>query len=381
MLRFKGCRQAGNEVLICVLLMIITGMLFFGLRPKQYCTANWVQWHDDDPGIGISGRGMASAEGVDFAAWQENGFTVAMAFKPEFDAQSGFQFLLVAHDGADARQMVIGQWRTHLMLMNGDDYDRRRKAPKLFVDLKDHGATVFLVLAAGIHGVDLFLNGQREMGGGDPHLKLQWPGGDGLAWMVVGSSVDGNHGWQGDLLGLAVFKGALDADAAEELYRRWLGQGEFSVMRRDGVAMLHPFNERGGEIAADISGNGVHLALPVQRPLLRRELLAPPWRHVEFAGWLAVDVTLNFFGFWPLGFFLAAAFRRWLRLAPYNWQAAICCCFLFSLSIEIAQAWMVARSSHMLDLLLNTMGGAAGALLYNKIRATAARVLWQFAAH
>jgi glycopeptide antibiotics resistance protein len=38
-------------------------------------------------------------------------------------------------------------------------------------------------------------------------------------------------------------------------------------------------------------------------------------------------------------------------------------CFLLSLAIELAQAWIPSRSSQMLDLMLNTLGGATGVAL------------------
>jgi glycopeptide antibiotics resistance protein len=39
-------------------------------------------------------------------------------------------------------------------------------------------------------------------------------------------------------------------------------------------------------------------------------------------------------------------------------------CGAISLTIELAQAWIPSRSSQMLDLILNTLGGGIGVLLH-----------------
>ena len=55
---------------------------------------------------------------------------------------------------------------------------------------------------------------------------------------------------------------------------------------------------------------------------------------------------------------LRADFGR--ATARRNLLLCIGLCFMLSLIIELSQAWIPSRSSQVLDLLLNTLGGAVG---------------------
>ncbi len=85
-----------------------------------------------------------------------------------------------------------------------------------------------------------------------------------------------------------------------------------------------------------------------------RHLRTPAWRWPDADGdW--VDAALNFFAYLPLGLLLRP------RL-PFPAAAALA--FTLSLAIELLQAFLPSRDSSLRDLLLNTLGGAAGWLLF-----------------
>jgi glycopeptide antibiotics resistance protein len=76
------------------------------------------------------------------------------------------------------------------------------------------------------------------------------------------------------------------------------------------------------------------------------------------------DVTLNLLGFIPLGFFLSALRSDFGGAAARrNLLLCVGLCLALSLVIELAQAFIPSRSSQLLDLLLNTLGGAIGVTL------------------
>lgn len=78
-----------------------------------------------------------------------------------------------------------------------------------------------------------------------------------------------------------------------------------------------------------------------------------------FASWanLGGQYTANVILFLPFGFFLPCLWSRYRSFTP---AAAGC---LFSLAIELAQIFNF-RSTDIDDLLMNTLGAAAGGLLY-----------------
>ena len=98
--------------------------------------------------------------------------------------------------------------------------------------------------------------------------------------------------------------------------------------------------------------------------VLKRRILVPPWINFSFNGGLISDVLVNFLGFIPFGFILfATLLRSSAAIEKKAFLITVAVCFLLSLSLEITQAWIPSRSSSMLDLVLNTLGGVAGTIL------------------
>lgn len=86
-------------------------------------------------------------------------------------------------------------------------------------------------------------------------------------------------------------------------------------------------------------------------------LIAPPPRDRS-----GLDLILNLLGFVPLGFLLAAA-QRGYRSALAGGVWAVLGCALLSLFVEVLQNYLPTRVASNVDLLTNTLGGAAGVLL------------------
>jgi len=342
--------------------MIIAGMLFFGLRPKGYQPANQVQWIEDGPGISFDRFAVAFTRSEDFSTLRESGFSLLFAVRPEISSRPDFRILIAVHDGDDARQLVIGQWRNWIVAMNGDDYDARRKVRRINVDFSGEQGAVLVAFTSGERGTHAYLNGKLFKT--YSALQLNWPNDGGNARLVVGNSVYGRHPWRGQLTGLAVFDTALGEQSIDALHSEWQETGIFAFSEQEGLTMLFPLVEGEGQVAHDLSGNSTHLQLPSRMQILKKEVLAPVWHLAENTSDFVLDVILNFFGFMPLGVVLAAVLERGRRLRRYYWQAAILFCLAFSMSIEVAQVWLPSRYSHLMDLVLNTLGGAAGAGFY-----------------
>ena len=47
-----------------------------------------------------------------------------MAAKP-LNQEECFNFIFAIHNGSDRNQLLLGQWRSWIIAINGDDYDHR----------------------------------------------------------------------------------------------------------------------------------------------------------------------------------------------------------------------------------------------------------------
>jgi glycopeptide antibiotics resistance protein len=129
--------------------------------------------------------------------------------------------------------------------------------------------------------------------------------------------------------------------------------------------VLYLFDENGGTRALDHAGSGHHLEIPSRIQIFERNILALPWKEFRFKRSFFLDIIINLVGFIPFGFVLIALLIRLGGIfEKHDVFITVALCFMVSLSIEILQSWIPSRSSHMLDLLLNTLGGLTGAIIY-----------------
>ena len=131
-------KQNRIKLLFGLSLVLLLGILFFGLRPKGFHSSNNVNWITDKPGIRFGSYGMAytnlSNRKIESDLPESGSFSIEIAIKPEPYNQEGFNFILVFHDGRDRNQLLVGQYRSSLIVMNGDDYSNRRKTKRIAVN-------------------------------------------------------------------------------------------------------------------------------------------------------------------------------------------------------------------------------------------------------
>ena len=346
--------------------------LFFGLDPKGFHLSNNVTWISGDGGIRFGKYGIAYADNVfrSFGRGEQEpvGLSLEIALKPDRIDDKSFKFILVLHDGDDSGQLLVGQWQSSIIVMNGDDYDGRRRIKKL--EVKDALLTQqarLVTITSGKAGTRIYLNGKVAAAAKDLFLRV--PAGKKGARLVVGNSVYGRHFWSGDIFGLAVYETALSAMEVKSHSEKWSGEQHFAFARQSSPRALYLFDEKNGEQALDGTGGGHDLEIPQRFKILKREMLDASWRGIRLNSLFVQDVFLNIAGFIPLGFLLNAMFAGLEgAVRKHGALMTIMVCFVLSLSIEIAQAWMPSRSSQTLDLLMNTLGAFLGVMAYRFYR-------------
>ena len=178
----------------------------------------------------------------------------------------------------------------------------------------------------------------------------------------MGNSVYGNNSWNGNIYGFALYDHRLQNEKIESHYKIWKDTSKYDTISEENPLLLFDFNETNKIESTTYDKDSFALNIPVYFPVLKKTVLQAPWKGVGLNESSIKDITINLIGFIPLGFILYALFSNLFKM-PQNKIIlfAVLACFLVSLFIEIAQAWIPSRSSQSLDLILNTAGGWMGA--------------------
>ena len=93
-----------------------------------------------------------------------------------------------------------------------------------------------------------------------------------------------------------------------------------------------------------------------------------PFKTIDIYRTFGKQVVGNFVMLLPLGIYLPLLYTR-LRKA-YNFFAVLLICFMVSVGIELLQLATSYRSADIDDVILNTLGGCTGFIIYLLIKAT-----------
>jgi hypothetical protein len=158
-------KQISLKLLICLSAALLLIILAEGLKPEGYRLANKVLWIKDQPRIRFSRFGIAYTNPLNGLISSRQSRTdeisIEIAMKPADYSGGEFKFILVLHNGKDNEQLVMGQWRSHLIVMNGDDYAYRKRIDRITVDAFSLSPTTRLVsIASGQAGTKVYFDGK-----------------------------------------------------------------------------------------------------------------------------------------------------------------------------------------------------------------------------
>jgi hypothetical protein len=342
-------------------------IILFGLQCKGFSFDNMVSWIDGENGIRFGHYGIAYSETAFPIAKDSSkptGFSLELAIRPDNSKDARFKILLSIHGGKDSEQLIIGQWRSSLIIMNGDDYNSGKRTPKIGIrNALPSQSNTFINIASGIDGTHVYINGHLRESNGRLVLKIPNQAAD--AVLVLGNSPYGRHSWTGNIYGLAIYEHILNASDTASHFDEWSQKGVFSFSRNIDPKVFYTFEDKAGLSALDHSPNEHHLIIPSRIKILKKEILVAPWNENRLDRQLFQDMMINLVGFIPPGFFF---FALMINLGGFykkhDFLLTIFACFVVSLTIELAQAWIPFRSSQSLDLIFNTLGGCTGAMFY-----------------
>ncbi|MBN2627796.1 MAG: VanZ family protein [Spirochaetales bacterium] len=318
-------------LLLILVLFILPLMLYAGLNKKGYDPVNRLT-REEKGGLTFAADSLALTDkGIPLPREGES-FTMTMTLDPHVPPRPRFQVFLMINDGNSWNQLILGLWDRSLVIMNGVDFSNRRRTPKLYVPLGEKEGARDLRITSGPEGTTVFIDG--EPAGRSGKLILSFPPNRKEARLILGNSLYGRNSWTGTCYALG-----LDSDSTSWVY---------------------DFSSPSNEIFPD--GNGLPLRLPERRPVLVKRFLQSPRLWELHRGVIRFDMFVNFFGFIPLGGIIVLLPGR---KPARNSIIALVAVFLFSLFLETVQVWIPTRDSSLLDLVLNTLGGAFGIVMAN----------------
>ncbi len=352
---------------------LIVGMvmfiLFFGLRPKLWPSDNLIHWLPEIKALSWQFPSIAYVDDLSGlrSYRQSTDFTIHLILAAGNLDRQVVRSMLMLHNGDDRRQLTLWQWGASIIVMNGDDYDYSRRWPRVSTgNALVLGKPQVLTITSARHGSRVFIDGELVREKND--LVLSVPKLGSQLRLILGHSVHGRHGWEGEMYSLAMYGKALGREEVRDQYQHWRTTGRLFEDDSEGLLFHYAFNQGKGRVVRDQSGNSQDLRLPSCLVVLHKSFLTLPRQELSLNGIFWVDVLLNCIAFIPLG----AALYLWVSQSStssvrYPGLIVVVACFLLSLSMEIAQGWLPARDSSLLDLCLNTTGAWFGVLVSTKL--------------
>ena len=340
--------QGRKRWLTLCLLMVITIMFYAGLR-DNVPESNQVSYALSDGALVFGERGLAYSRNPLNRAmvnrFNQSGFAIELTFSPLSFENNNFQFLLLFSNGDPNAQLVVAQVRDHIIVMNGDDYNFAQKRPRLSAKITDRLKKYqHLKITVTAESTVLSLNGKSKARKSTSILTI--PNSQSGSRLLISGSETLKNNWRGAIKLLAVTPLAINSLAT------------------DSIRFVPPASAEHNQTINS------WLLIPQKVALLKHQLFFNESFNIKSTTELK-DIILNFIGFSPFGWLLAALLLKIPMSFEREWSkfllllfATFLCGFLLSFIIEYRQAWLVTRQSSLRDLYLNALGGAFGAILY-----------------
>jgi VanZ family protein len=358
-------RTAGLISVALALALVMVGLWPFAFRPP-----NRVGWLKDHAGLSFQPDGIAyDSESADWSAGglpdQPAAFTLELWLEPGRVPATDVFNILTIDDGRFPSGIVLCQWKTDLLL-HVRDHASHRGFREVWPSTVLAGQTpCFITITVSPAGTTFYSSGSVLNHFPAFTVPNSWLTGR----LVLGNAAEGKHPWSGNLLGLAIYKRALDASEVAQHYAVWTDRQARQLAAEPGLAALYRFDEGSGQSANDLSTNRHRLLIPERYEVLRKRVLELPWGSEPIEMSDLDDITVNVLGFLPFGF-IVYRYRRLAKPDGRVWNVvwAVCAGATISLAIELIQVWLPNRTSSATDLFCNTLGTFLGALLASRMQ-------------
>jgi hypothetical protein len=348
---------------LVMLVFVIFGIFFEGLKPFGLFLPNSARWLDEGPGIALRGRALAiTSPWIDPSRFDTpSGLSLEVWLRADAREKNGIVDALTLYDGRLPALLSLGQARSTLHLRgrssspaDGTSSWGLRKGGAFSPDRSQ-----MIVITSGEEaGTLLYLDGKRTGQSEASSIQQITPGH--RAQIILGAAADGRGQWSGEIYKIALYDRVLSAAEISELWSESdMKEGGEGHSKNDPVALyaMDQENGRGEPLSASDQAGDLKIP-PTFIPVRRSDFLSPA---PLIDGFDVKDISKNLLGFVPLGLLLLLVLRR-VSNADIKWLVffAITAGIASSFFVELTQAYIPSRHSSILDLALNSAGTVLG---------------------
>jgi VanZ family protein len=347
----KTLRRVVQERAAAICLGILLGILFAGLRPFNPFPPNGVSWLGNEDGLRFANDSAVLSAGSFAAGRAAEGCSLEVWIRST--SNRGESTILNFYDAKTLRQTrLLQSGNSYLLLTESDRFHKDEIGTKHAFEPLER---VLITATSGSQGMALYLNGvvAKML----EHSALARS--DCSGRLILGTAAENWVTWNGDVLGIAVYRQQLDASQVARHYNAWSTKGRPEAETKESEIALYRFTERSGTVVHSEIAGSPDLYIPADFQVPYKLFLALPWTEFN-SNWAYVkDLSTNIAGFIPFGFFFFV-FLLSTRHRNHAALATILLGALVSLTIEVAQWHLPRRSSSMTDLLTNVLGTGIG---------------------
>lgn len=351
--------------LICLIILLI--LLIAGLWPLNFRAVNKVTWLKSQNGVRFYGQGIIFGPDIrnpgQKPPFSEKSITLELWLRP-LQEMTSLPHILTFHDGKSLALLVVGQWKSHLVIRSRKGDPRVSGEEKSYREIglqngliKNHDT--FITLTSGSTGTIVYLDGKAVRSYSNYNILADVT--ENPLRFVLGNSPTGESFWIGDLLGFAVYNRELSATEVSKRHQAWTGKASFAVSSQVGCLGMYLFDERQGSMIYNKVDIQERLTIPEVFEPVQRKILTSFRQGFRWNFSYLQDIVINVIGFIPFGFFFYALLLNFTRRR--RWSTSVVVFILgagLSIAIEVGQAYLPTRDSSLTDAAMNAVGTALG---------------------
>ncbi len=350
--------------LVPIFLVLLALMLAATMYPFNFFSPNGVEWLSDEPGLYFNGHGMALT-GRDIPNVADDAVSVELLLEERRGSKNwGPKEIFSFYDGSASPSLLVGQWGGHIFLYSRFDapedtlWYKRFRSTNRFPRGKPHLVTVTFSGKEKALYIDGALQ-EKKIREKQAETNVSFSG-----RLLLGSSPAGNHGWRGEVRGLALYNGVLPQEEVLQHHAVVRQKGMSGLAEDLACLALYPFDEGSGSSAASVVDASPPLYIAPHTIGLVPTLFSIPhkdMRNTFLLGFPLHDFLKNILLFIPFGVMLALIVAQ---KYPVNFFALFLTVTaaggLFSLTIEFFQLFLPSRTACLPDIISNIIGSGLG---------------------